>query len=395
MGSTLLGEYRSSGTAQTNVPAWGAIFDDGSEQYYGDGAPLFTFHIGSPRMLEWLLNTDVYSAAMAFVRGDFDVTGDLEAAIRWKGLQPQSALRRRLMGALAHWTAAIESRLETRGKTARDIHFHYDRSNDFYRLFLDPRMVYSCAYYRSPGVGLEEAQRAKLDHICRKLDLAPGDRLLDIGCGWGALIGYAAEHFGAVATGCTLSRAQYEFASARLGNHAVVLDCDYRTVRGSFDKIVSVGMFEHVGPRRAVEYFRKIATLLTAGGLMLNHAIARCRGVEDDAATHFVRRRVFPGGRLTELDRTIRAAEECGLEVLDVENLRPHYARTCRLWRERLEAHELEALRFVDKGTYRTWRLWLAGSALNFEEGASGIYQILLSRRAATRRRWTRDYIYS
>jgi hypothetical protein len=194
--------------AGSTEPAWSVIFRDGSERRSGDGIPCFTFCVSTSKAFQYLLATDVYSAATAFVRGKFDVKGDLEAAIRFKGWQPQSGLRKHLLGTIARCAAALQGEFQTRTQAARNIRFHYDHSNEFYRLFLDPRMVYSCAYFRQPDMTLEDAQVAKLNHICRKLDLQPGERFLDVGCGWGALIGHAALQYGAAATGCTLSRAQ-------------------------------------------------------------------------------------------------------------------------------------------------------------------------------------------
>jgi cyclopropane-fatty-acyl-phospholipid synthase len=374
-------------------PAWSVHFNDGSEQRYGDGVPRFTFRVPTRSALERLLAGDVYSSGTAFIRGEFDVEGDLEAAIRFKGWQPHGGLRKHLLGAIARCATALGSGIQTKARTARNIRFHYDRSNEFYRLFLDPRLVYSCAYFRSPDTTLEDAQAAKLDHICRKLDLEPGERFLDVGCGWGSLVARATAHYGAAATGCTLSRAQFDYATAQSG--ATILDCDYRDLSGCYDKIASVGMFEHVGRRRAREYFRKMADLLATDGLFLNHAIARAQGVPDDAASLFVSRYVFPGGQLIHLHETIRAAEESGFEVLDVENLRPHYALTCRLWLERLTANREAALRLVNEPTFRTWRVWLAGCALSFEDGLNSVYQVLLGKRGAPRRRLTREYVYA
>ncbi|MGE5570974.1 MAG: class I SAM-dependent methyltransferase [Rhodospirillales bacterium] len=376
-------------------PAWSVVFSDGTEQKYGEGVPRFTFCVSDRDQLEWLLASDAYSAGIAFAQGRFDVKGDLKAAIQYKGWQPRSGLRKRLSSAIARCAAALETAIQSRSRTAEYVRFHYDRSNEFYQLFLDPRMVYSCAYFRSEEATLEEAQLAKLDHICRKLDLQPGERFLDVGCGWGALIGHAAAEYGAAATGCTLSGAQYAYAKAKLEGRARVLDCDYRNLTGEYDKIASVGMFEHVGPRRAREYFGKIRDLLAPAGLFLNHAIARAEGVRDDGASLFVRRHIFPGGRLMHLHQAIRAAEESGFEVLDVENLRPHYALTCRLWEQRLEANREAALRLVDEKAFRAWRIWLAGSALSFEEGFIGVYQVLMSKRGAPRRRWTRESVYA
>jgi cyclopropane-fatty-acyl-phospholipid synthase len=381
--------------ARSTEPVWSVLFRDGSERRSGDGIPRFTFCVPTSKAFQQLLATDVYSAATAFIRGKFDVKGDLEAAIRFKGWQPQSGLRKYLLGIIARCAAALQGKFQTRTQTARNIRFHYDRSNEFYRLFLDPRMVYSCAYFRSPDTTLEEAQIAKLNHICRKLDLQPDERFLDVGCGWGALIGHAAVQYGAAATGCTLSRAQYAYAVAGLGGKARVLECDYRDLGSRYDKIASVGMFEHVGRRHAQEYFRKMADLLAPNGLFLNHAIARSEGVRDDAASLFLRRHIFPGGQLIHLWETIHAAEDSGFEVLDVENLRPHYALTCRRWEQRLAANRDAALLLVDEPTFRAWRIWLAASALSFEEGFSSVYQVLMCRRGAPHRRLTREYVYS
>jgi len=361
----------------------------------GECPPAFTLRAADQATLDRIVRADAYSAATAYVRGEFEVEGDLCAAVRWKGEREERLLRARVFAAIARCATLLESVFQTKAQTARHIRFHYDRSNEFYRLFLDPRMVYSCAYFRTPQAGLEEAQVAKLDHICRKLDLQPGERFLDIGCGWGALVEHAAGCYGAEATGCTVSMAQYEHASGRRGGNVRVMEQDYRDLSGRFDKIASVGMFEHVGRRRGPEYFRKIAGLLEPGGLFLNHAIARPQTVGDDASSLFVRRRIFPGGELIHLGETIRLAEEAGFEVLDVENLRPHYARTCRLWEQRLAAQREAALQLVDERTFRAWRIWLAASSVSFEEGSSSIYQVLMAKHGAARRRLTREYMYA
>lgn len=385
---------RAAVPASAAGTAWRAVFANGSEQRSGQGAPLFTLHVSTGDALQRLLATDAYSAGVAFVRGEFDVSGDLVAAIRFKGWQPRSTLRRLVLRAVARCAAALGTGFQSRAQAARDIRFHYDRSNEFYRLFLDPRMVYSCAYFRSPGATLEEAQAAKLTYICRKLDLQRGERFLDVGCGWGALVEQAASQFGAEATGCTLSHAQYEYAATRLGGSVRLLECDYRDVTGCYDKIASVGMFEHVGRRRALPYFRRIADLLAPEGLYLHHSIARPQGVPDDGASLFLRRHIFPGGQLIHLCEMIRAAEDAGFEVLDVENLRPHYALTCRTWGERLAARREAALGLVDERTFRAWRIWLAASALSFEDGSNSVFQVLLGKRGAPRRRLTREGLY-
>jgi cyclopropane-fatty-acyl-phospholipid synthase len=381
------------GLADSVQPAWNAVFADGTSWQSGDGAPAFTFRVKNQAALKSILSTDLYSAAVAYVRGEFDIDGDLCTAIRVKGWRPKSRLRERWFRTVARCATLRDCLFQSHAETVQHIRFHYDRSNEFYRLFLDPLMLYSCAYFHSTDATLEQAQIAKLDHICRKLDLQPGERFLDIGCGWGALVEHAARRYGVEATGCTVSRAQCEHATVQGSSQIRILEQDYRDVSGRFDKIASVGMFEHVG-RRASEYFGKVATLLAPSGLFLNHAIARPQGVRDDAASLFVRRRIFPGSELIHLYEVIRAAEDAGFEVLDVENLRPHYARTCRLWGERLAAQRDSAVKVVDQPTFRAWRIWLAASSLSFEDGFSSIYQILMEKRGAKCRRLTREHVY-
>ena len=288
--------------------------------------------------------------------------------------------------------------MQSRQRAAENIRYHYDRSNEFYKNFLDTRMVYSCAYFERPNLSLDEAQIAKLERICRKLDLRPGDRFLDIGCGWGALLVHAAEHYGVRATGCTLSRSQVEYTGeiARNRAHGAEIDvqeADFRDVDGRFDKIASVGMFEHVGRHRLRRYFRKVDDLLERDGLFLNHTIVRPEFVGESAQTLFLQRKVFPGGELAHLSDIIRVAELTGFEVLDVEDLRPHYALTCRAWVERLRRNANRCLETVDAEVYRTWLLYLAGSAVSFEDGLTSVCQILLAKRSSPKRRLTRDYM--
>jgi len=354
-----------------------------------------------PRKKNWIRQADPYSAAMAFVRGEIDVRGDLVEAVRHQLQQARDGWRPALMGLARHvvpWR--LLQRLKTREDAANDIRFHYDRSNDFYSTFLDERMVYTCAYYRTPQESLAQAQWNKLDHICRKLLIEPGERLLDIGSGWGALILHAAQQHGAVSTGCTLSHRQAEFATSRVASEGMadrvtVLERDYRDMTGTFDKISSVGMFEAIGGARLREYFSKIHSLLTPDGLFLNHGITRPINADRGSEGLFIARHVFPGGEIVRLSEVITAAEHAGFEILDVENLRRHYALTCRAWCQRLRERREACLATVDETTWRVWQLYLAGSAVAFDEGDLNLHQILMSKRAVDAvTPLTRDYMY-
>jgi cyclopropane-fatty-acyl-phospholipid synthase len=386
---------------KTIPDSYGVQFSDGTEENHGNDPPAFKLVVRDHRQLEWLLKADAYSAALSFISGEIDVRGDLVAAVRfqlgrrhrrWQGLLQAAAAR---IG-----PHRLETWMQSRRRAAGNIRYHYDRSNEFYKNFLDTRMVYSCAYFQQPNLSLDEAQVAKLERICQKLDLRTGDRFLDIGCGWGALLIHAAEYYGVQATGCTLSRSQVEYArqiavNRVAGTRVAVQEIDFRDITGRFDKIASVGMFEHVGRGRLLSYFRKVNELLESDGLFLNHGIVRPQFVGDGSQTLFLQRKVFPGGELAHLSDVIRAAELAGLEVVDVEDLRPHYALTCRAWVERLQRNATACLGAVDRETYRTWLLYLAGSAASFEDGLTSVCQLLLAKRSSPVRRLTREYMYS
>ena len=273
------------------------------------------------------------------------------------------------------------------------VQFHYDLSNDFYRLFLDPEMQYSCAYFPHAEADIAEAQRAKLNMICRKLRLREGDRFLDIGCGWGGLVCHAAQHFGVRAHGVTLSQAQFDFAQEkidRLGlRDRVTIELkDYRQLSGEFDKIASIGMFEHVPWDDHAVYFQKMRSLLRPQGVMLHHAITRpAKG----SMKKFRRKRpeyaaivnyIFPGSELDHVGNSVATMEGCGFEVHDVEAWREHYARTTRLWCERLYTQREAATAEVGAAKLRLWLLYLAGVSLGFDRGGIGIFQTVATRRA-------------
>ena len=271
-----------------------------------------------------------------------------------------------------------------------NVQYHYDLSNAFYALFLDPELVYSCAYFRDWDSDLATAQHHKLDMICRKLRLKPGDRLLDIGCGWGALVCHAARHFGVDALGVTLAKEQFAYARdkvSRLGlEKKVAIELqDYSLIEGDFDKIASVGMFEHVGAANYPAYFRTINRLLKPGGLYLHHSIAlRSAAYErkkKSRTANALGRYIFPGGELDHLGMSIANLERYGFEVHDVEAWREHYARTTRLWHDRLCANRAAAEREVGTVKTRLWIAYLASASIGFMRNSVGIFQTLASKR--------------
>ena len=344
--------------------------------------------------------------ARAWVDGSLDVDDDLEAVLQlrdsFSGVHLSVADRVRIALA-AIWLAGgrvlrpapvppIEARLSGRRKSlARDrvaVRHHYDVSNHFYRLVLGPTMVYSCAYFSGPDDTLEAAQERKLDLICRKLGLREGERLLDIGCGWGSLVIHAATHYGVRAVGVTLSEPQARLARQRAGEAGVVDRVeirvqDYREVTdGPFDKIASVGMYEHVGRGELGRYAQAVAKLLRPGGLFLNHGITRLASHVPEPDP-FTARYVFPDGELHPVAEVMHAVQAVGLEVRDVESMREHYPLTLRHWVANLAEHRDEAIAEVGPQRERVWRLYMLASALAFEDGQISSYQTLAARGGA------------
>ena len=338
----------------------------------------------------------------AYIYNDFDIEGDIEAVFpladqfidgRWGKIE-QLRFGKRLLSLpntgqprLGDSEAKLQGAIHSKERDRQAVTYHYNRSNDFYALWLDSRMVYSCAYFATPDDDLDTAQEHKLDYICRKLRLRPGERLFDIGCGWGGLVIYAAQHYGVEAYGITLSEPQAELAQQRIRDAGLTEKCsvevrDYRDVHeaNSFDKIVSVGMFEHVGEALLQTYFKQAWQLLRPGGVFLNHGIASDTIVPAQWKASFANHYVFPDGELVPVSSTLRAAVASGFEVRDVESLREHYTLTLRHWVRRLEAHAEEARKLTNDVTYRIWRLYMSGSAYAFEVGRNNIYQALLAK---------------
>jgi cyclopropane-fatty-acyl-phospholipid synthase len=340
--------------------------------------------------------------ARAYVHNDVDFTGSARRVL---------GIAESMVGDIAHGRSGARGRVlgfahRLRGNRSNITH-HYDVSNAFYRMWLDERMVYSCAYFRSPDDTLDAAQAQKLDHICRKLRLAKDERFLDIGCGWGALILWAAQNYGVQALGITLSKNQYEHVRDRiralgLTDRVRVELMDYADLPDTeaFDKIASVGMFEHVGPRNYDRYFGKIRNLLAPGGFVLNHGITHNGLAQRSLGSgigEFVEEYVFPGGALAHVSRVIEGLAAHGLEVVDGEALREHYAKTLWHWVDRLEANADKARAEVGEERFRVWRIYMAGSAHAFDRGWLSLWQLLAGKPYADGRLphpLTREYMY-
>ncbi len=379
--------------------------------YWRDGGtPLDLGHFESPAVtirvrdasgLPLLIDPSLDTLGRAYVEGLIDVEGSLTEVVAVAHAlsdhaEPETGLLGRIKRSFAH----------SRETDAEAIQYHYDVSNAFYREWLGESMVYSCAYFEQGTETLEQAQDRKIDHILRKVQLQPGQRLLDIGCGWGALVIRAARDFGARCVGITLSNAQLELATERvrqagLQDRVDIRLQDYRDVGdGPFDRVTSVGMFEHVGLNHLAPYFAQIRHLLEPDGWALNHGITSTDpddGETRHGAGSFIERYVFPQGELPHIGTVLRTMQQGGLEAFDVENLRRHYARTCGHWSERFEARA-DALRaMVDEKTWRIWRVYLAGCARAFEHDEIALHQVLCrpAGRSAQELPWSRRWLYA
>jgi len=383
------------GPAPVGVELW-----DGTSVGSGNGT--CAIRLRSPDALRRVLwSPGELGVARAFVAGDIDVDGDLYEAIRalrpaasnlragWRAL-PRTAAAAMRLGAVGRPLPPPAEEARPRGvrhsltRDARAVSHHYDIGNDFYRLVLGPSLTYSCARFADPSMSLTEAQASKHDLVCRKLGLheRAGMRLLDVGCGWGSMAIHAARQYGADVVGVTISRQQLELATQRveeagLADRVEIRLQDYRQLTGErFEAISSIGMSEHVGTARIRAYFATLASVLAPGGRLLNHAISSVGGSKIGGRT-FMGRYVFPDGELLDVGDTVVAMQDAGLEVRDVESLREHYALTLRQWVANLEARWDEAVDLVGPRRARVWRLYMAASAVGFEDGGLAVHQVL------------------
>ena len=386
-----------------------------------DGPSSFTLVLESRGALRRMFRPPLdMGIGESYVRGDFDIDGDIVEAIG--ALSSVAAPRRasQLADLARLWLllptdrhrsdevgfapAELRAAVRSREWEMSAIQYHYDLGNDFYELFLGRQMVYTAAYFTDPSQSLDDAQTQKLDHVCRKLRLQPGERMLDIGCGWGALLIHAGTHYGVRGVGVTLSEQQHDLATRRihaagLGDRIEVRVQDYRDLRDPpFDKVSGIGIFEHVGRAGLEEYFGQAYRMLKTGGLFINHGIAvrmpppdassvghRVRSALRDAvlgSTGFRRKYLWPNGDLVPLSVATTVAEQTGFQVCDVENLRPHYVLTLRHWRRNMDAARDEALRIGGEAMYRLWRLFLAFAEYQFQSGAQSVNQVLMLKQA-------------
>jgi cyclopropane-fatty-acyl-phospholipid synthase len=382
-----------------NLPARLVLWNGQQLDFGHFAAPQVTLKVNSASALPLLMEPSLDNLGEAYVKGKIDIEGKLSDIIT-------------IGYSLARSTVTNASKLararryfsHTKTSDKKAIQYHYDVSNEFYKLWLDENMVYSCAYFENGEEDLGTAQLKKIDHILRKVQLQPGQRLLDIGCGWGALVLRAAKKFGARCVGVTLSQNQFDLATehvkaAGLADRIEIRLQDYRDVRGQFDRITSVGMFEHVGRKNLPEYFAKICELLADDGIAMNHGITSSDSDSGETALgggEFIDRYVFPDGELPHISLTLESMQRGGLEAVDIESLRRHYAHTLDLWSGNFEARAEKAKKLVDDEKFRIWRVYLAGCAYAFEHDDVSIYQIVCRKagRSAKTLPWSRRYIY-
>jgi len=396
-------QWSAAVRARTNLPARLALWDGKSFDFGDFSAPSVTLHVKSPAALSLLLDPTLDNLGEAYVQSKIDIEGKLTDVIDIAYGLAKNAVDRPGAG-----TSALQSVARyfthTKSSDKKSVQYHYDVSNEFYQQWLDPNMVYSCAYFENGDEDLAAAQLKKIDHILTKIQLQPGQTLLDIGCGWGALVIRAAQKFGARCVGVTLSQNQFDLATERvkaagLADRIEIRLQDYRDVGGQFDRITSVGMFEHVGRKNLPEYFGRVCKLLADDGVVMNHGITSSDpdgGSVSYGGGDFIDRYVFPNGELPHISLALQAMQQGGLEAFDVENLRRHYARTLRFWSDAYEARSDVLRTLVDEEKFRIWRVYLAGCAYAFENDDVAIYQIVGRKagRAANTLPWSRRYMY-
>ncbi|MGS1035228.1 class I SAM-dependent methyltransferase [Burkholderia glumae] len=394
-----LSQWADEVRKKANLPARLVLWNGEQHDFGTFSAPAVTLKVNSASALPLLLEPSLDNLGEAYVKGKIDIDGRLPDII-----DIGYSLARNTVTNASKLARVTRYFSHTKSSDKKSIQYHYDVSNAFYKLWLDENMVYSCAYFENGDEDLATAQLKKIDHILTKIQLQPDQRLLDIGCGWGALVLRAAQKFGAHCVGVTLSQNQFDLATERvrqagLENQIEIRLQDYRDVDGQFDRITSVGMFEHVGRKNLPAYFTKVRELLADDGVAMNHGITSTDADSGETSLgggEFIDRYVFPEGELPHISLALESAQRGGLEVVDVESLRRHYARTLAIWTDNFEAKAEAARQLVDDEKFRIWRVYLAGCAYAFENDDVSIYQLVCRKagRSATTLPWSRRYMY-
>ena len=394
-----LSQWANEIRAENNLPARLELWNGARYDFGRFAAPQVVFKVRSASAIPLLLDPSLDNLGEAYVKGKIDIDGPLSAIIDvgYALARGTSSSAGKLARVARHFTHSKHS-------DKKAIQYHYDVSNAFYQQWLDDSMVYSCAYFENGDEDLATAQRKKIDHILTKIQLRPGQTLLDIGCGWGALVLRAAGQFGARCVGVTLSQNQFDLATERvraagLADRIEIRLQDYRDVRGSFDRITSVGMCEHVGRKKLAPYFARIHELLADDGIAMNHGITSTdadNGETSHGGGTFIERYVFPHGELPHVSTIMSTLQRGGLEPVDAESLRRHYARTLQCWSERFEAKGEYLKSLVDERTWRIWRMYLVGCQWAFEHDEISLFQVLCRRagQSATSLPRSRKFMY-
>jgi len=369
-------------------------FWDGEAIAYGNH-PEMILRFRSKEGAKQLLCNGFLGFGEAYMAGDLEVEGDLQELLRL-GICLRYDRRNLSFWKKIRFLAHSLATRNTLGRVPQNIEYHYDLGDEFYQLFLDQTLTYSCGYFTSERDSLQQAQLNKYEHICRKLKLRPREKLLDIGCGWGGMLIYAAQNYGANGLGITLSHNQYERANRKieelgLHNSIKVALADYREIDGEFDKFVSIGMFEHVGKAFIPVFMKELSRLLIKGGIGLLHTIGK---VTESPGDPWILRYIFPGGYIPNLTEIVREMGLAGFSLLDVENLRLHYAHTLDRWADNYEKNLERAKQMFDEPFVRMWRLFLNASSAGFKYGSSRLYQILFSNGLNNELPLTRKHLY-
>jgi len=377
------------------APPLSAALWDGEEIRWSDRVPLATVVVHNAATLRRIALNPFYQFAEQYANGHVDIIGDLVEAIVAVNRSIKASARASLVySVVSNWLRL--PRINTLSASRDNVHHHYDIGNDFYRLWLDEQMAYTCAYFPTAEASLEQAQIAKFDHVCRKLRLKPGERVVEAGCGWGALALHMARHYGVTVKAYNVSREQVAYARRRaedegLSDRVEFIEEDWRQIQGQFDAFVSVGMLEHVGKHNYHRLGEVMHRSLTQQGRGLVHSIGRNKPAPVD---RWIERRIFPGSYPPSLAEVMRIFEPRDFSVLDVENLRLHYAQTLRHWLSRFEAAGQRVAQMFDDRFLRMWRLYLAGSVAAFETGELQLFQVVFARGSLNDLPWTRAHVY-